>query len=150
MSDGEPERRILVQQNIDLRRKLEEEHQSYKRKLSNYQEGQQKQAQLVQKLQEKVRLSTRSKLTPYFTSFKVVQYKRRCSELEVMTEQQKVDMDRVRVPVSHDGTEQAQHFSLPQAGSNASSTTSAFKSRVFETNEEQDASAIIFEEEKQK
>ena len=54
MNTGEPERRILVQQNIDLRRKLEEEHQSYKRKLSNYQEGQQKQAQLVQKLQQKV------------------------------------------------------------------------------------------------
>jgi len=33
---------------------LEEEHQNYKRKLSNYQEGQQKQAQLVQKLQQKV------------------------------------------------------------------------------------------------
>lgn len=53
---GEPERRILVQQNIDLRRKLEEEHQNYKRKLSNYQEGQQKQAELVQKLQQKVRI----------------------------------------------------------------------------------------------
>ena len=45
-----------MQQNIDLRRKLEEEHQNYKRKLSNYQEGQQKQAQLVQKLQQKVYL----------------------------------------------------------------------------------------------
>lgn len=56
---GEPERQILVQQNIDLRRKLEEEHQNYKRKLSNYQEGQQKQAELVQKLQQKV--------NPFFT-----------------------------------------------------------------------------------
>lgn len=54
MASDEPERRIVVQQNIDLRRKLEEEHQNYKRKLSNYQEGQQKQAQLVQKLQQKV------------------------------------------------------------------------------------------------
>lgn len=53
-STGEPERRMLVQQNIDLRRKLEEEHQSYKRKLANYQEGQLKQAELVQKLQQKV------------------------------------------------------------------------------------------------
>ncbi len=53
-NSDEPERRILVQQNIDLRRKIEEEHQNYKRKLSNYQEGQQKQAQLVQKLQQKV------------------------------------------------------------------------------------------------
>ena len=54
MSGGETERPALVQQNIDLRRKLEEEHQNYKRKLFNYQEGQQKQAQLVQKLQQKV------------------------------------------------------------------------------------------------
>ena len=54
MSYDEPEQRIIVQQNIDLRRKLEDEHQNYKRKLSNYQEGQQKQAQLVQKLQQKV------------------------------------------------------------------------------------------------
>lgn len=44
----------LVQQNIELRRKLEEEHQSYKRKLQAYQDGQQRQAQLVQKLQAKV------------------------------------------------------------------------------------------------
>ena len=54
MNDDEPERSILVQQNIDLRRRLEEENQNYKRKLSHYQEGQQKQAQLVQKLQQKV------------------------------------------------------------------------------------------------
>lgn len=40
--------------NLDLRRKLEEEHSSYKRKLQAYQEGQQRQAQLVQKLQSKV------------------------------------------------------------------------------------------------
>ena len=44
----------LVQQNIDLRRKLEEEHTNYKHKLQKYQEGQQRQAQLVQKLQAKV------------------------------------------------------------------------------------------------
>lgn len=44
----------LVQQNIELRRKLEDEHGSYKRKLQAYQEGQQRQAQLVQKLQSKV------------------------------------------------------------------------------------------------
>lgn len=54
MNSTDSERHILVQQNIDLRRKLEEEHQNYKRKLSNYQEGQQKQAELVQKLQQKV------------------------------------------------------------------------------------------------
>ncbi len=46
--------RSLVQQNIELRRKLEEEHAGYKRKLQAYQDGQQRQAQLVQKLQAKV------------------------------------------------------------------------------------------------
>ena len=33
----------LVQQNIELRRKLEEEHTSYKRKLQQYQDGQARQ-----------------------------------------------------------------------------------------------------------
>ncbi len=51
----DPSTRNLVQQNIELRRKLEEEHSSYKRKLQTYQEGQQRQGQLVQKLQSKVR-----------------------------------------------------------------------------------------------
>lgn len=46
----------LVQQNIELRRKLEDEHASYKRKLQAYQDGQQRQAQLVQKLQAKVNI----------------------------------------------------------------------------------------------
>ena len=45
----------LFQQNIELRRRLEEEHSGYKRKLQAYQDGQQRQAQLVQKLQAKVR-----------------------------------------------------------------------------------------------
>ena len=54
MMSSDSEQHILVQQNIELRRKLEEEHQNYKRKLSNYQEGQLKQAELVQKLQQKV------------------------------------------------------------------------------------------------
>ena len=44
----------LVQQNIELRRKLDEDHSGYKRKLTAYQDGQQRQAQLVQKLQAKV------------------------------------------------------------------------------------------------
>ena len=44
----------LVSQNIELRQKLEEQHSSYKRKLTAYQDGQQRQAQLVQKLQAKV------------------------------------------------------------------------------------------------
>ncbi|XP_076086637.1 uncharacterized protein LOC143057256 isoform X1 [Mytilus galloprovincialis] len=63
---GETPSKNLVQQNIELRRKLEEEHQSYKRKLQAYQDGQQRQAQLVQKLQAKV-----------------LQYKKKCEEIEV-------------------------------------------------------------------
>lgn len=47
--------RSLAQQNVDLRRRLEEEQAAYKRKLTAYQEGQQRQAQLVQRLQAKVR-----------------------------------------------------------------------------------------------
>lgn len=55
--DGEcdtAESRSLAQQNVDLRRRLDEEQAAYKRKLTAYQEGQQRQAQLVQKLQAKV------------------------------------------------------------------------------------------------
>ena len=50
----DPGTKSLVQQNVELRRKLEDEHASYKRKLQAYQDGQQRQAQLVQKLQAKV------------------------------------------------------------------------------------------------
>uniref|UniRef100_A0A8C8DBX3 Rootletin-like coiled-coil domain-containing protein n=1 Tax=Oncorhynchus tshawytscha TaxID=74940 RepID=A0A8C8DBX3_ONCTS len=66
--DGErdsPESRSQAQQNMDLRRRLDEEQAAYKRKLTAYQEGQQRQAQLVQKLQAKV-----------------LQYKKRCGDLE--------------------------------------------------------------------
>lgn len=49
-----PDSRSLAQQNVDLRRRLDEEQAAYKRKLTAYQEGQQRQAQLVQKLQAKV------------------------------------------------------------------------------------------------
>uniref|UniRef100_A0A8B9F3T7 Rootletin-like coiled-coil domain-containing protein n=1 Tax=Amazona collaria TaxID=241587 RepID=A0A8B9F3T7_9PSIT len=59
------ESRSLAQHNIELRRLLEEEQAAYKRKLQAYQEGQQRQAQLVQKLQAKV-----------------LQYKKKCGELE--------------------------------------------------------------------
>lgn len=98
---GEPERRLLVQQNIDLRRKLEEEHQNYKRKLSNYQEGQQKQAELVQKLQQKVIESLRSCALRFDVRafLQVLQYKKRCSELELLFEQQKHDIEHVRLTV---------------------------------------------------
>ena len=54
LESGDTASKSLVQQNIDLRHKLEEEHNSYKRKLQAYQDGQQRQAQLVQKLQAKV------------------------------------------------------------------------------------------------
>ncbi|KAG7251528.1 hypothetical protein CRUP_014964, partial [Coryphaenoides rupestris] len=55
----------VAQQNVDLRRRLDEEQAAYKRKLAAYQEGQQRQAQLVQKLQAKV-----------------LQYKKKCGDLE--------------------------------------------------------------------
>ncbi|CAF4135726.1 unnamed protein product, partial [Rotaria sp. Silwood2] len=115
-NNGEPERRILVQQNIDLRRKLEEEHQNYKRKLSNYQEGQLKQAQLVQKLQQKV-----------------LQYKNRCTELELLIEQHKNDMDRIRLT----------------SASNATSSL-IFESRITQHNDEENIATITLEEEKHK
>ncbi|KAK6321426.1 hypothetical protein J4Q44_G00084020 [Coregonus suidteri] len=60
-----PESPSLAQQNVDLRKCLDEEQAAYKRKLTAYQEGQQRQAQLVQKLQAKV-----------------LQYKKRCGDLE--------------------------------------------------------------------
>lgn len=44
----------MVQINASLRQKLDEEHANYKRKLQAYQDGQQRQAQLIQKLQSKV------------------------------------------------------------------------------------------------
>ncbi|CAF1515640.1 unnamed protein product [Rotaria sordida] len=115
-NNGEPERRILVQQNIDLRRKLEEEHQNYKRKLSNYQEGQLKQAQLVQKLQQKV-----------------LQYKNRCSELELLMEQHKNGMERIRLT----------------SASNATSS-SIYELRTTQTNDEENIAIITLEEEKHK
>jgi len=74
--------------------------------LSNYQEGQQKQAQLVQKLQQKVVtyllffLTEMKRRKRFFSCCKVLQYKKRCSELELVTEQQKNDIDRLRLTVS--------------------------------------------------
>ncbi|CAF3320875.1 unnamed protein product [Rotaria socialis] len=116
MSTGEPERRILVQQNIELRRKLEEEHQNYKRKLSNYQEGQLKQAQLVQKLQQKV-----------------LQYKNRCTELELLIEQHKKDMDRIRL-----------------SATNTTALSFLTDTRTTQNIDEQSAVSVSLDEEKQK
>uniref|UniRef100_H2ZRN8 Rootletin-like coiled-coil domain-containing protein n=1 Tax=Latimeria chalumnae TaxID=7897 RepID=H2ZRN8_LATCH len=67
----------LAQQILELRRRLEEDRASYKCKLQGYQEGQQRQALLVQKLQAKV-----------------AQYKTRCGELEghlLKSEHQRTD-----------------------------------------------------------
>ena len=47
----------LVHQNVSLRSKLEDEHNTYKRKIQAYQDGQQRQALLIQKLQSKVNAS---------------------------------------------------------------------------------------------
>lgn len=54
LSESIPPSESLVQQVAYLKTKLEEEHANYKRKLQAYQDGQQRQAQLVQKLQQKV------------------------------------------------------------------------------------------------
>jgi len=62
----------VVQQVAYLKNKLEEEHANYKRKLQAYQDGQQRQAQLIQKLQQKV-----------------LQYKRKCGELETSVNESK-------------------------------------------------------------
>lgn len=51
----------LVQTNAVLRQKLDEEHTNYKRKLQAYQDGQQRQAQLIQKLQSKVNSTVQTK-----------------------------------------------------------------------------------------
>ncbi|GFR66586.1 rootletin [Elysia marginata] len=70
--------KTLMQQNIELRRKLEEEHAGYKRKLQAYQDGQHRQAQLVQKLQAKL-----------------LQYKKRCQELEDSMHSKDLEITRV-------------------------------------------------------
>ena len=62
----------LAQQVAYLKTKLEEEHANYKRKLQAYQDGHQRQAQLIQKLQQKV-----------------LQYKRKCGELETSVNESK-------------------------------------------------------------
>uniref|UniRef100_A0A673XCW3 Ciliary rootlet coiled-coil, rootletin n=1 Tax=Salmo trutta TaxID=8032 RepID=A0A673XCW3_SALTR len=83
--DGErdsPESRSQAQQNMDLRRRLDEEQAAYKRKLTAYQEGQQRQAQLVQKLQAKV-----------------LQYKKRCGDLEQTLVEKSSELEQHRLSV---------------------------------------------------
>merc|ERR1711920_964263 len=57
--------RLSTLENTELRNKLSQERQAFQRKIAAYQEGQSRQAGLVQQLQKKV-----------------LQYKRKCSELE--------------------------------------------------------------------
>merc|ERR1712147_441109 len=57
--------RVSTLEATELRSRLTSERQQFQRKLAAYQEGQQRQQQLVQKLQQKV-----------------LQYKKRCGELE--------------------------------------------------------------------
>ena len=73
----------LVQQVSYLKSKLEEEHSNYKRKLQAYQDGQQRQAQLIQKLQQKV-----------------LQYKRKCGELETSVNESKSSEETAKKKVS--------------------------------------------------
>lgn len=78
-STSSPENHLLVSQILELRRRLDEDHQSYKRKLEHYQESQQKQAQLVAKLQQKV-----------------TQYKNKCNDLELNLESRNSELERLR------------------------------------------------------
>ena len=74
-NDGRPND-SLVQTNSMLRLKLDEEHANYKRKLQAYQDGQQRQAQLIQKLQSKVsvRPSTMSVPVLHVSTITLCQY----------------------------------------------------------------------------
>ncbi|TMS18974.1 Rootletin [Larimichthys crocea] len=85
------ESRSFAQQNVDLRRRLDEEQAAYKRKLTAYQEGQQRQAQLVQKLQAKV-----------------LQYKKRCGDLEQTLQERSLELEKHR-PSGHSETSNGRH-----------------------------------------
>ncbi|KAL7976175.1 hypothetical protein Chor_008272 [Crotalus horridus] len=76
------ENKSLAKQNIELRRRLEEDQGSYKRKLQAYQEGQQRQAQLVQKLQAKV-----------------LQYKKKCGEQEQQLLEKSTELEHQQLAV---------------------------------------------------
>merc|ERR1719220_139301 len=70
----------LLMQNSELRRKLEEQNDSYKSKLAAYQEGQTKQTEIVKKLQQKL-----------------LQYKKKCGELETTLHERARESDATRV-----------------------------------------------------
>lgn len=90
---------------MDLRRRLDEEQAAYKRKLTAYQEGQQRQAQLVQKLQAKVRLFYSSLCFgscvhsdtdryKFFLLLQVLQYKKRCGDLEHTLQEKSSELEK--------------------------------------------------------
>lgn len=107
------ESRSLAQHNIELRRLLDEEQAAYKRKLQAYQEGQQRQAQLVQKLQAKVgpRRGNGGVLgwgdehqrvvVPFAVpSTQVLQYKKKCGEVEQQLLEKATELEQERLTVS--------------------------------------------------
>lgn len=103
------ESRSLAQHNIELRRLLEEEQAAYKRKLQAYQEGQQRQAQLVQKLQAKVNPSPGTRghfgdplcgVTHPVLCAQVLQYKKKCGEVEQQLLEKATELEQERLTVS--------------------------------------------------
>ncbi|KAF7987174.1 hypothetical protein HCN44_011480 [Aphidius gifuensis] len=73
---------LLVRQNMELRNRLKDEAENYKRRLGTYRQAQQHQAVLVSRLQAKV-----------------LQYKQRCNELEnQMTESLPIELTRNTSP----------------------------------------------------
>ena len=77
--------RVSTLEATELRSRLANERNTFQRKLAAYQEGQQRQQQLVQKLQQKV-----------------LQYKRRCSELETTIGENSSSHDKTRANLQED------------------------------------------------
>lgn len=99
------ESRSLAQHNIELRRLLDEEQAAYKRKLQAYQEGQQRQAQLVQKLQAKVgaygghRSAVMGRDWMPSRRPQVLQYKKKCGEVEQQLLRKETELEQERLTV---------------------------------------------------
>lgn len=83
-TSGGEEPELLVRQNHDLRRRLDEESQSYKRRLETYKQAQAHQAALVSRLQAKI-----------------LQYKQRCNDLEGQLEPVGSDSPVARGSLGH-------------------------------------------------
>ncbi len=69
----------LAQQIVELKRMLSEESQNYKRKLKHFEESQERQSQVVLKLQQKV-----------------LQYKAKCSEMEFHLDNKNTEVERYK------------------------------------------------------